>query len=83
MTLTLQLTAEQEERLAADAARLGIDRETYALRRLFDEDNPAAPSGPTMFDRLNALGVIGAIEGKPRKDGRNRSEIEGFPSDLD
>ena len=82
MTLILQLTGEQEEKLAADAARVGVDQETYVLRRLFGDGNEPE-SGPTMYDRLMALGVIGAIDGKPRKDGRNRSEIEGFPSDID
>lgn len=83
MTLVLELTPEQEERLAAKAAQAGIDRETYVLRRVFDDANETEEPQPTMYDRLMALGVIGAIDGKPRKDGRNRSELEGFPIDTD
>jgi hypothetical protein len=75
MTLILELTPDQEERLTAEAVRCGVDAQTYALRRLFSEDETSL-SGPTLADRLRALGVVGAIEGTPRPDGRNRSEIE-------
>jgi len=75
MTLTLELTPDQEARLSAEAVRCGVDAQTYALRRLFSEDE-ADMSRPSLADRLRTLGVAGAIEGAPRLDGRNRSEIE-------
>ena len=77
MTLILQLTPEQEEQLAADAARLGIDTETYALNRLFP-DTPTAAARESLADRLRRHGLLGAVEGTPRADGRNWSEVEGF-----
>ena len=83
MTLNIQLTPEQEARLEANVARSGFDLETYAVRRLLGDEDDVIPAGESMYDRLMALGVIGAVEGKPRKDGRNRSELEGFPSDID
>jgi len=81
MTLILQLTPEQEERLAADAARLGVDTETYALNTLFPDSSPPTIR-ESLGDRLRRHGLLGAVEGKPRKDGRNRSELEGFPEDV-
>ena len=75
MTLILELTPEQEQRLSREAASKGIDTQTLALRRLFGEEE-AEWSGPSLADRLQASGALGAIEGKPRADGRNRSEIE-------
>jgi len=83
MTLTINLTPEQQARLEANAARNGVDLDTYALQRLVGDEDDALPAGQTMYDRLKALGVIGAVEGKPRKDGRSWSEIEGFPDDSD
>ena len=84
MTLTINLTPEQQARLEANAARHGVDLDTYALQRLVGDDGAlrhdrgvqtlpdgTLPEGQTMYDRLKALGVIGAVEGKPRKDGRN------------
>jgi hypothetical protein len=75
MTLTLELTPDQEERLSREAARLGVDARTYAIRRLFSEED-ADLSRPSLAERLSALGVVGSVEGAPRPDGRNRSEIE-------
>ena len=75
MTLTIELTPEQEARLSAEAIRYGVDAQTYALRRLFGEEDSDL-SGPTLADRLRSLGIVGAVEGRLRPDGKNRSEIE-------
>ena len=77
MTLILQLTPEQEERLAANAARMGLDTETYALNTLFPDSSPPAVR-ESFGDRLRRHGLLGAVEGKSRADGRNWSEVEGF-----
>jgi hypothetical protein len=81
MTLRLELTPEQEQQLAADAARMGIDTETYALNKLFPET--PSTTRESIGERLRRHGILGAVEGKPRKDGRSWSEIEGFPQDID
>lgn len=75
MTLILELTPEQEQRLSREVASKGIGKQTLALRRLFGEEE-AAWSGPSLADRLQAIGALGAIEDKPRPDGQNRSEAE-------
>jgi hypothetical protein len=76
MTLILELTPAQEERLAADAARSGVDTETYALRRLFDGGDETTPPEKSLAERLRDLGVLGAVKGTKRADGRPWSEIE-------
>ena len=53
MTLTLELTSEQEQQLRAEAEYCGLDEASYAESRLFgsdasesDEDRMLPPSGP-------------------------------------
>ena len=80
MTLTLDLTPEQEARIQTMSHAMGIEP-TEFLRRMID-DLPHHPDGPrpgeSVFDALNRIGVYGAVEGRPRKDGKAWSEIEGF-----
>ena len=76
MTLILDLTPDQEERLAAAAALSGVDAQTYALQRLFDGEEEIPSSGKSLADRLRELGVLGAVSGTTRADGRAWSEIE-------
>ena len=81
LALILELTPEQETRLSEEAARAGLDVETYAIQRILPPlpDAKQWAPGETWGSRLRAHGLLGAVEGKPRKDGRNRSEVEGFP----
>jgi hypothetical protein len=82
MTLTLELTPEQEKRLETGAATHGFDTNSYVLYLLFRE-SPPPNEGVSLAKRLAQHGVLGAIEGTPRADGRSWSEIEaatGTPS---
>lgn len=80
MTLTLELTADQESRINANASAMGIDPAEYL--RLVIDDLPSHPDGPrpgeSVFDALNRIGVYGAVEGRPGPDGKPWSECEGF-----
>ena len=53
MTLTLELTPEQEQRIEAEARRLNLDTASYAKALLFedetaegDEEHALPPAGP-------------------------------------
>ncbi len=63
MTLTLELPQELEQKLSAEAARLGLPLEQYALRRL-DETPASVDSKPKDGAELVAYwrreGVIGS-----------------------
>ena len=73
MTITLELTQEQEGRLIQQAQALGLPPQEY-LRRLIDEPQLAESVGA----RLKRLGILGGFSGAPRTDGKPWSEIEGF-----
>jgi len=65
MTLTMELTAEQEARLYRQAASAGVDAAEY-LRRLLDTD-PLAPAmtGQVAWDYWQKAGVIGTFADRP------------------
>ena len=75
MTVTLELTAEEEAKLQAKAARAGVAPAEY-LRMLIDTEPSETPSFPDMASYLRDAGVLGAVTGTPRSDGRAWSEIE-------
>ncbi len=62
MTLTLQLPEELERRLSAEAARLGLPLEKYALRRLGEEPSSdrGLRSGAEVVAHWRREGVIGS-----------------------
>ncbi len=66
MTLTLELSRELERKLSAEAERLGLPLEQYALRRL-DETPTSTVSSPKDGAELVAYwrreGVIGSRPG--------------------
>ena len=74
MTLTIELTSEQEARIQAQAQAVGVDPAAFVLR-LIDEVSSLPPTRD-MAAHLRAIGVIGAVKGAPRADGRAWSEIE-------
>ncbi|MDR3707494.1 MAG: hypothetical protein P4L33_04280 [Capsulimonadaceae bacterium] len=78
MTLTIDLTPDEEATLMNKAALAGLDVSEYALRVLHEASLPTVQdSGETMYDSLKALGVIGIVEGTSGPgDGRSWSEIE-------
>ena len=78
MTLTLELTPEQEATLKRKASQAGLDVPTYAVHLLVDTvPTGADEDSKSLFDRLNELGVIGAVKGTSGPgDGRAWSEIE-------
>ena len=78
MTITLELTSEQEERLSRHAATLGYDAKEYLVCVINELPADRHSKGETLGDRLERLGVLGAFESKPRPDGRPWSEIEGY-----
>ena len=78
MTITLELTMEQEGRLSRRATALGYDPIEYLLCVINELPDDTHSNGESLGDRLERLGVLGAFEGKPRADGRPWSEIEGY-----
>jgi hypothetical protein len=79
MTITLNLTPEQEARLAARAQAAGVSDPTEYLLKLIDTPEANGANGfssTDMADHLRSIGVLGAVEGTPRSDGRPWSEIE-------
>jgi len=74
MTITLELTADQELRLQERARALGLAPQEYLIRSI---DGPS-PAYESLGDRLRRLGALGAFESMPRPDGRPWSEVEGF-----
>ena len=88
MTITLELTPEQEATLKAKARESGVEP-AEVLLRLLDETRTAGLDAfstekgsqlrrETTGERLRRLGVLGGAAGKPRADGRPWSEVEGF-----
>lgn len=75
MTLTLELTPEQEAKLKELAQAAGEDPSRYALRLIDSSLTPGSPHAD-MAAHLRKIGVLGAVKGEPRADGRPWSEIE-------
>ncbi len=92
MTLTIELTMEQQERLNAEAQARGTDAE--AVLRDLVETLPARSTipkswGARVLEEWRAAGVIGPY-GDPSQDSpetaralRERLESELFPSESD
>jgi len=71
MTLTLELTPEEEAQLRSQAAKLGLDEATYVRRLIGSAILPQL----TLADTLKEF--VGAVDGTPGPgDGRAWSEIE-------
>lgn len=71
MTLTLELTAEEEAQLRAKAASAGLDEASYVRRLIEDADLPQQTLADTLKD------LVGIVEGTPGPgDGRAWSEVE-------
>ena len=47
MTLTLELTPEQEHRVREEAARKGLDTQTYAIKQILGSDEETVPTQKT------------------------------------
>jgi len=80
MTLTLELSPEQEARLQKKANANGVAPAEYLMRLLDKEqefDEGPRP-GESLLDGLMRIGVVGAFKSSPRADGRAWSEIEGY-----
>ena len=73
MTITLELTPEQEADIQARAVAACVDPAEFVLRLIDDTRRPES-----ITDRLARIGVLGGVAGKPRPDGRAWSEIEGY-----
>ena len=65
MTISLELTPEQEARLEDEAARSGLDVAEYALSRLFGGPVSPGPAGAEIVAALRASGVIGTFADRP------------------
>ncbi len=81
MTLTLNLTPEQENRVREEAARKGLDAETFALKRILGETpEPASkPKTPELIARIkSARGFLAGLEGVSSDDfiAEKRKELE-------
>ena len=80
MTITIDLTPEQESRISAEARAAGIAPAQVVLR-LIDDLHPRPTGllpGETLLDAFMRLGAVGAVEGRPRPDGKPWSECEGL-----
>ena len=80
MTITLELTHEQEARVEAEARATGIEPAAVVLK-LIDNMQPASTGllpGESLLDAAKRAGFAGAFEFEPRADGRQWSEIEGY-----
>jgi hypothetical protein len=80
MTITLELTPEQEAKLRDNARAAGAEPAEY-LSRLLDQAPPVATGllpGESLLDALKRVGYIGSFASTPRADGRPWSEVEGF-----
>ena len=76
MTITIDLTEEQETRLKARTKAAGMNDPAEYLRRVIDGEPTDAPPYSDMAAYLRKAGVLGAVKGTPRVDGRPWSEIE-------
>jgi hypothetical protein len=81
MTLILELTPEQEAKLAEHVRATG-GTPAECVARMIDEAPPPAPKallpGETLLDALSRVGFANASELDSRADGRPWSEVEGF-----
>ena len=80
MTLTIDLTPEQEAALRHKAELAGLDISEYAVK-LIEEGSYAPQNDPetpkSLLESLTELGVIGMVKGTSGPgDGRAWSEIE-------
>jgi len=80
MTLTLELTLEQEIRLQERARASGVAPAEYLLHLLDNAQEFAEGPRPgeSLLDGLKRIGVVGAFKSSPRVYGRPWSEIEGY-----
>ena len=80
MTLTVELTPEQEDKLQDLARAAGTTPAAQVVRMIDEAPAPAKGllPGETLLDALKRLGVWGAFEFPPRADGREWSEVEGL-----
>ena len=76
MTLTLDLTPEQEAKIRNVAQSIGVELAEYLIRVIDNGVGDTKSKGEDMVAHLRTIGVIGAVKGTPRADGRPWSEIE-------
>lgn len=88
MTITLELTPEEEAKLTAKARAVGIDDPAEYLHEMIgapaeqlERNDAGSKPYPHMAKYLREAGLIGTVASKPRADGRSWSEIEGFEFD--
>jgi len=74
MTLTIDLTSEQEAALRYKAGLAGVDLSVYAGRVLAEvslAEQHDSEEAPSLLESLTALGVVGVVDGAPGPgDGR-------------
>ena len=64
-----------KSKLGSALTRNGVPLAEYVTRIVEEAANSYVPE-PDIIDHLRAIGVIGAVDGKKRADGRSWSEIE-------
>ena len=75
MTLTVNVSPEAELRLLERAALSGVPLAEFVSQIVEEAAHNDEPR-PNMIDHLRAIGVVGAVRGKQRPDGRSWSEVE-------
>ena len=65
MTISLELSPEQEARLSVEAASSGLNLTDYALSRLLGGPEMPEPTGAELVAALRASGVIGTFADRP------------------
>jgi hypothetical protein len=73
MTLTLELSPEQEAKLLEKAKAAGKEPADYVLD-IIEQANDSE----RLSDRLRRLGVLGSVTSTPRPDSKPWSEVEGL-----
>jgi hypothetical protein len=82
LTLQLDISADAEQRIRADAEGAGVDVETWAVRRLLDGNQLAEPrSEGTLYDRLAPYIGLVPDEGYPPTAARDASELFKEPAE--
>lgn len=79
MTITLNISPEAEAALTRNASLARKPVSELASELLEDAVLQMTPGNPVrsgMVEHLRRIGVIGAVQGEPRADGRSWSEIE-------
>ncbi len=76
MTVTIDLSPETEARLTLRASALGKPLHDLVVDLVEEAASRSSFEGTDVIAHLREIGVVGAVRGKKRADGRSWSEVE-------